>query len=134
MYCPHHGCIFDIKSGSIEHGPSLYMLPRFHADEKDGMVRVLYPFGIPSAVDPDATTRDVEDLRKVMILGGDDAATVGCLNGLRQFGYQGEINVVKEGADLPFRQEYMHRAFVNLHLNDSQKNQQLTKPTKDTKK
>lgn len=30
-----------------------------------------------------------------MVLGGDDAATVGCINGLRQFGYQGEITVVK---------------------------------------
>ena len=36
-------------------------------------------------------------MRKVLILGGDDAATVGCLNSLRQFGYQGEITVVKPG-------------------------------------
>ena len=55
----------------------------------------MYPLAVPTAVAPDATTRDVEDLRKVLILGGDDAATVGCLNSLRQFGFQGEITVVK---------------------------------------
>ncbi len=29
LYCPHHGCVFDIKSGSVEHGPSLFNLPIF---------------------------------------------------------------------------------------------------------
>ena len=32
LYCPHHGCIFDIKSGSVEHGPSLLNLPIFFAE------------------------------------------------------------------------------------------------------
>lgn len=31
LYCPYHGCVFDIKSGSVEHGPSLLNLPIFFA-------------------------------------------------------------------------------------------------------
>lgn len=97
MYCPHHGCIFSIKNGSIEHGPSLNNLPIFKAEEKDGKVTLLYPSVIPTSITPNLLQRDVEDLRKVVILGGDDGATVGCINGLRQFGFEGEITVVKEG-------------------------------------
>jgi hypothetical protein len=89
LFCPHHGCVFDIKSGSIEHGPALYNLPIFFSEEKEGKVRLIYPAAIPSSVSPNMAERDVEDLRKVLILGGDDAATIGCINSLRQFGYQG---------------------------------------------
>jgi arginase family enzyme len=49
----------------------------------------MYPSAIPTSVSPNMAERDVEDLRKVLILGGDDSATVGCINGLRQFGFQG---------------------------------------------
>jgi hypothetical protein len=58
-------------------------LPIFKAEEDQGKVVLLYPSAIPSSIDPNATQRDVEDLRKVLILGGDDAATVGCINGVR---------------------------------------------------
>lgn len=65
--------------------------------------------------------RDEEDLRKVVILGGDDAATIGCVNGLRQFGFQGEINVVKEGkVQLPYKKDYLHKSIINLHLDDEE--------------
>lgn len=86
------------------------------------MVKLIYPSAIPSSVAPSLLERDLEDLRKVVILGGDDAATVGCINGLRQFGFQGEISVVKEGKfHYPFRKEYLHKSIVNLHLNDKPK-------------
>lgn len=32
LYCPHHGCVFDVKSGSVEHGPSILNLPIFFAE------------------------------------------------------------------------------------------------------
>lgn len=86
---PHHGCIFDIKSGSIEYGPAVNNLPIFFAQEVNGIVQLLYPLAIPTSVAPNSTEQDVEDLRKAVILGGDDAATIGCINSLRQFGYQG---------------------------------------------
>lgn len=72
--------------------------------------------------------RDQEDLRKVVILGGDDAATIGCVNGLRQFGFQGEISVVKEGkVQLPYKKEYLHKSIINLHLDDPEVKEKLTR-------
>jgi len=53
------------------------------------MVQLMYPLAIPTSVAPNATQKDVEDLRKAVILGDDDAAAIGCINSLRQFGYQG---------------------------------------------
>lgn len=29
LMCPHHGCAYDIKSGSVEYGPALQNLPIF---------------------------------------------------------------------------------------------------------
>ena len=84
-----------MKSGNVEHGPAVDILPIFHSDENKGKIRLMYPLAVPTSVVPTLADRDVEDLRKVLILGGDDAATVGCLSSLRQFGYQGEITVVK---------------------------------------
>lgn len=119
LFCPHHGCVFDVKSGSVEHGPSLLNLPIFFADEREGIVKLIYPQAIPSSVAPSVLERDLEDLRKAVILGGDDAATIGCINGLRQFGYQGEISVVKEGQfHYPYKKEYLHKSILNLHLLD----------------
>lgn len=53
------------------------------------MVQLMYPSAIPTSIAPNSTHKDVEDMRKAVILGDDDAATIGCINSLRQFGYQG---------------------------------------------
>ena len=58
-------------------------------DEKNDKINLIYPLAIPTSVEPNMAEKDVEDRRKVLILGGDDSATVGCVNSLRQFGYQG---------------------------------------------
>lgn len=78
-----------------------------------------HPVTIPYAIEPEVIDRDPEDKRKVLIMGGDDAATIGCCNSLRQFGYDGDITVVKEGSyHYPYRSEQLHRIMLNLHLND----------------
>ena len=59
LYCPHHGCIYDIKSGSVEHGPAVDILPIFHADEEEGRVRLMYPREIPTSIEPSIAERDV---------------------------------------------------------------------------
>lgn len=83
------------------------------------MVKVYYPQELPHAIEPDFMQRDSEDLRKVLILGGDDSAAMGCISSLRQFGYDGEITVVKEGLyHFPYKAEYLHKKMLNLHLND----------------
>jgi nitrite reductase/ring-hydroxylating ferredoxin subunit len=59
LFCPHHGCVFDVKSGSVEHGPSLLNLPIFFAEEKNGIVKLIYPLAMPSSVAPSMLERDV---------------------------------------------------------------------------
>jgi nitrite reductase/ring-hydroxylating ferredoxin subunit len=27
--CPHHGCAYDIKTGTVEYGPAFHNLPIF---------------------------------------------------------------------------------------------------------
>ena len=77
----------------------------------------MYPLAIPTSVEQAFVDRDIEDLRKVLIMGGDDAATLGCISGLRQFGYQGELTVVKEGPYIyPYKKEFLHKKMLNLHL------------------
>ena len=29
LICPHHGCAYDVKSGSVEYGPASINLPIF---------------------------------------------------------------------------------------------------------
>ena len=43
LICPHHGCAFDVKSGSVEYGPANINLPIFAVREKTGIVRLSYP-------------------------------------------------------------------------------------------
>ena len=101
------------------------------------MVQLTYPLAVPTSISPDATQRDIEDLRKAVILGEDDAATIGCVNALRQFGYQGEITIAKEGEiGYPYRKEYLHKKMVNLHLeapDTMQKVEENEKTTSDSK-
>lgn len=59
LYCPHHGCIFDIKSGAAEHGPCTENLPIFRATEKENKIILLYPSAVPSSIAANMTTRDV---------------------------------------------------------------------------
>ena len=50
LYCPHHGCAFDVTSGSVEYGPALDNLARFFVEEKDGKVIVHHPAKMPRSV------------------------------------------------------------------------------------
>lgn len=58
------------------------------------------PHQMPIAIEPLAEGRDVTDMRKVVIVGSknntniDGMAALGCIEGLRQNGYTGEIQVV----------------------------------------
>ena len=70
-------------------------------------------------MEPQSIDFNPEDQRKVLILGGDDAATIGCCNSLRQFGFDGDVNVIKEGTyHYPYRSELLHKFIMNFHIND----------------
>lgn len=45
--------------------------------------------------------RDFNDLRKVVIYGG-GAAAYGCMSGLRENGYTGELTLVTPETDIPY--------------------------------
>ena len=34
LMCPHHGCAFNIKTGTVEFGPAYDNLPRFFIEEE----------------------------------------------------------------------------------------------------
>lgn len=92
--CPHHGCAYDLKSGSVEYGPAYHNLPIFAVRQKSGTVVLSHPQKIPKRINPKTTPRDYSDQRKVVILGDDHNATIGCIDGLRQYGFDGEIALV----------------------------------------
>ena len=58
MFCPHHGCVFDVRSGAVEHGPALFNIPIFMAEEVEGIVSLKYPKMIPSAVEPHSVSHN----------------------------------------------------------------------------
>lgn len=58
-----------------------------------------------------------------MIFGGDHHATMGCIEGLRQYGYGGEINLVMNGElDYPYQHDLLHRIIPNF----KEKNKKIT--------
>lgn len=69
LYCPKHGCAFDIESGTVELSPAIDNLPRFNVEEKNGEVFVTAPMYLPKKVMPECEPRDHTDLRKVVIIG-----------------------------------------------------------------
>lgn len=92
-------------------------LSRFFVDQKDGRVKLFYPAKIPTSVQPKLELRDLNDLRKVVIIGGDNNATIGVIQGLKQYDYGGEITVVEtNGAlDYPYRDDLLHKQVMNLN-------------------
>lgn len=47
----------------------------------------------------------MNDLRKIVVLGGDHSATMGIIDGFKQYEYGGEITVISddEELDYPYR-------------------------------
>ena len=43
LMCPHHGCAYDIKTGTVEYGPAYDNLPIFAVKESKGKVHLFYP-------------------------------------------------------------------------------------------
>lgn len=122
MYCPHHGCAFDVTTGEVEYGPAYNNLSRFYVEEKDGKVILYHPARVPTSVVPKIELRDLNDDRKVIVVGGDHDATMGFIHGLKQYDYGGELTVILRDGELsyPYRKEELHRRIVNFRK-DAQK-------------
>lgn len=108
LYCPKHGCAFDVESGTVELAPAIDNLPRFKVIETDGEVWVQAPVYLPKKMMPYCEPHDHTDLRKVVLIGSTDlrdaggAAAFGCIEGLRQNGYTGEITMITKSFDYPY--------------------------------
>lgn len=66
----------------------------------------------------------MNDLRKVVIIGGDHNATMGVINGLKQYDYGGEITVIQNKLNdysIPFRDDLIHRKLLNLNKDTGDK-------------
>lgn len=69
LYCPLHGCAFNIHSGEVELAPAIDDIARFYAEEIQGKVYVYAPKSIPKRLIPHTMPRDYNDMRKVVIVG-----------------------------------------------------------------
>ena len=52
LYCPHHGCAFNIITGTVEYGPSYFNLPKFHVEDSSGKIKIFYPQKMPKKILP----------------------------------------------------------------------------------
>ena len=58
-------------------------LSRLFVEERDGKVILFHPAKIPKSVEPKMELRDLNDVRKTVIVGGDHNATMGFIHGLK---------------------------------------------------
>ncbi|CAD8050095.1 unnamed protein product [Paramecium sonneborni] len=101
LYCPKHGCQFDITNGMVEGPPSIDNLPKFGVKENEDSIEVYAPLVVPKKIVPQYHFRDYNDQRKVVIYGG-GAAAFACLTTLREFGYTGEISYITNENYMPY--------------------------------
>lgn len=86
LVAPDNGSAYNIANGQVEHGPAMDNIPIFETRiEKEKLV-VFIPDVPPKRIKPLITGRDLNDLRRVVILGS-DPAVISCAETLRLFEY-----------------------------------------------
>ncbi|KRX10397.1 Rieske [2Fe-2S] iron-sulfur domain [Pseudocohnilembus persalinus] len=113
LYCPLHGCAYNIHNGQTELAPAMDDLPRFFAEEKNGKVVVYAPKEVPKRLIPHFMPRDYNDLRKVVIIGS-GASAQACVETLRHMGYTGEIVMVSKETKFPYDKTKLSKEIRNL--------------------
>lgn len=86
LLSPKNGCAYNITNGEVEYGPGLDNIPIFKTVVKDGELSVIMPKKPPIKIRPFVSVRDYSDMRKVLIIGGTEAA-VTCAETLRSLEY-----------------------------------------------
>ena len=108
LYCPLHGCAFNVQSGTSEYAPAIDYLPIFYIEEKDNKIWLYFPALPPQKITPSAVTRDYNDLRKVVIIGCNHIYNLAgvsahaCIETLRNHEYTGEITMITKDTKLPY--------------------------------
>lgn len=101
LYCPKHGCQYDVTNGWTEGAPAIDNLAIFGVKEFEDRIEVYAPRLIPKKVIPQYGFRDLNDLRKVLVYGR-GAAAYGLLAGLKENMYFGELTLVTDDSYLPY--------------------------------
>lgn len=74
LLSPKNGNAYNITNGEVEYGPGLDNIPIFHIMIQEGKVVLQIPKKPPVKIRPYVSVRDYADMRKVVIIGGTEAA------------------------------------------------------------
>jgi len=82
-------------------------------EEQNGEVFIHAPLYLPKKVMPHCEPHDHTDMRKVVVIGN-GAAAFGCIEGLRQNGYSGEITMITTDFEYPYDRTKLYKSIRNL--------------------
>lgn len=86
LLSPKNGSAYNIKNGEVEYGPGMDNIPVFKTIVDNGQLVVQIPKKPPVKIRPYVSVRDYADMRKVVIIGGSEAALT-CAETLRSLEY-----------------------------------------------
>jgi len=114
LLAPKHGTAYNIETGRIEDGPGSDSLPIFKTLVEDGQVKVMLPKKAPIKIKPQLSSRDYNDPRKLVVIGGGEAA-MACAEALRNLEYNGELMFLTDDKDLPIYRDKLYNTikYVN---------------------
>ncbi len=101
LKCPWHGASFDVKTGATDISPSINDLTVYEILNDETGPYVNLPEKVVHSVQPNFSKRDMNDLRKFVIIGGGPAG-LSAAEGLRQNGYTGELTIITSEEHLPY--------------------------------
>lgn len=101
VYCPWHAATFSVVDGLPDAGPVFEGIPTFKTFEKNGKLVVVVPKALPGSKRIDMVTRDTNDKRRYVIIGGGPAG-LSAAETLRQSGFGGEITIITSEPELPY--------------------------------
>ncbi|KAL4438557.1 hypothetical protein ABPG74_015455 [Tetrahymena malaccensis] len=117
LYSPMNGSAFNIENGHPELAPAIDELPRFFVEEKNGKVILYAPKIVPKRLIPAFASRDINDVRKVVVIGAGPAA-LGAIESLRLNGFTGEIIMITKGTKMPYDKTKLTKSFKFLNYDN----------------
>ncbi|ORY68733.1 uncharacterized protein BCR38DRAFT_334726 [Pseudomassariella vexata] len=113
--CPWHGACFNGKTGDVEDAPALDALPVFKVAEKDGAV---YVTGEQATIKAGrrkpnfkCSASNSSNTDKIVVVGGGSGA-LGLVEGLRDKGFTGPINMITNEGVLPIDRTKLSKALM----------------------